>query len=252
MMSHLAIKGFDKDLKCRCFQYKAGEVFKHDGKIRLCSSGLHYCNTFDDVLRFYPNRNGNRYFIVEILGEYEEGIDKCATNKLRLVEEFMPSALNKFHKQMYGIKELKKLNDLGYVIGGSLALLIHGYKIDRSIKDIDLITDITKDEDLIAKIEKDFKGKKRTNIFSGRDSFMGLTGIYGEKYDILCLNEIPSVKRVYNGIEFKIMDEVAIWQYKLNYALNGNIKHMDDIKLNGIHFDMRPKQLEVYDDMMPF
>ena len=37
----IAYKGFDKDFKCRDFQYKVGETYKMDGNIACCNRGFH-------------------------------------------------------------------------------------------------------------------------------------------------------------------------------------------------------------------
>jgi hypothetical protein len=47
-------KAFDKNWKCRGIQYKIGETVKHDGEIKLCDQGLHFCENPLDVLRYYP------------------------------------------------------------------------------------------------------------------------------------------------------------------------------------------------------
>ena len=47
-------KGFDKDLKCRGMQYSIGETATHNGNLKLCSSGLHFCENPLDVLAHYP------------------------------------------------------------------------------------------------------------------------------------------------------------------------------------------------------
>lgn len=48
-----AYKGFDKDLKCRDFQFEEGKTYK-EKKAELCRCGFHACLNPLDVLRFYP------------------------------------------------------------------------------------------------------------------------------------------------------------------------------------------------------
>ena len=45
-------KGFNKDMKCRGFQYKEGETYETDNA-KLCESGVHACERAADVLRYY-------------------------------------------------------------------------------------------------------------------------------------------------------------------------------------------------------
>lgn len=49
----VAYKAFTSDWKCRDIQYAVGETFTHDGKVEVCSSGLHACERPLDVLRYY-------------------------------------------------------------------------------------------------------------------------------------------------------------------------------------------------------
>ena len=46
-------KGFDKNLKCRDFQYKIGKEYEMDGEIKVCSRGFHACESPFDVFDHY-------------------------------------------------------------------------------------------------------------------------------------------------------------------------------------------------------
>ena len=62
-------KGFDKDLKCKGFQYEVGKTYTHDGKVALCKTGFHFCENPLDVLSYYPLENNNMYREIEASGE---------------------------------------------------------------------------------------------------------------------------------------------------------------------------------------
>ena len=46
-------KGFDKNLKCRDFQYEIGKEYEMDGEIKVCSRGFHSCESPFDVFDHY-------------------------------------------------------------------------------------------------------------------------------------------------------------------------------------------------------
>ena len=93
-------KGTDKDMKCREFQYALGETVKDDGAIRCGGKGFHSCEAPLDVLRYYPMRDGNRYFVAEADGVIDRAKDedsKIASSELTLKTEISVKDLIKAH-----------------------------------------------------------------------------------------------------------------------------------------------------------
>lgn len=59
-------KAFDKDLRCRGFQYEVGKEYIHEGDVSKCNFGFHACENPIDVFGFYPNMLENRFAEVEL------------------------------------------------------------------------------------------------------------------------------------------------------------------------------------------
>ena len=83
-----AYKGFDKDLKCRCFQYEVGKEFE-EPQASLCNRGFHACLHPLDVFGYYPPTENNRYCVVEIddNGERENRDTKVCGTKIKIGAE---------------------------------------------------------------------------------------------------------------------------------------------------------------------
>ena len=84
-------KGFDKDLKCRGFQYEVGGEFETDEKAKCCKSGFHACENPFDVLDFYPildeDGNENRFCEVEGGGDTDNDDKKTCFSKIKIKAE---------------------------------------------------------------------------------------------------------------------------------------------------------------------
>ena len=78
-------KGFDKDLRCRGFQYEVGKEYE-EKEAKACEKGFHACENPFDVFSYYPPCDGNRYCEVEQDGTLSEhGEDtKVASTKIKI------------------------------------------------------------------------------------------------------------------------------------------------------------------------
>ena len=80
-------KGFDKDLKCRGFQYEIGKTYECEGKITLCENGFHFCEDPKQICDHYGDLTVCRYCEIEASGEIVKGERKCACSKISIVRE---------------------------------------------------------------------------------------------------------------------------------------------------------------------
>ena len=80
-------KGFDKDLRCRGFQYEIGKTYECEGKITLCENGFHFCEDPKQICDHYGDLTVCRYCEIEASGEIVKGEGKCACSKISIVRE---------------------------------------------------------------------------------------------------------------------------------------------------------------------
>ena len=67
-------KGTDSDMKCRDYQFRIGETFtvSNEKEVKLCKYGFHLCAALNDVFKYYPIGNNNRFFKVKALVHKED------------------------------------------------------------------------------------------------------------------------------------------------------------------------------------
>ena len=112
-------KGFDKDLKCRGFQYEIGKDYEHEGEVKCCERGFHFCENPFDVFRYYSPCD-SRYCEVECDGNADKANDdsKVATSHIHISSEIGLNGLIKagvkFILDKVNYKDMKSTNTGDY------------------------------------------------------------------------------------------------------------------------------------------
>jgi len=93
-------KAFTKDMKCQGFQYEENTEYSHQGEIKICIEGFHFCENPLDMLNYY-DLTDCEFAEVEATGEIQkDDVDtKCVTNKIKIIrklslEEFIRASFN--------------------------------------------------------------------------------------------------------------------------------------------------------------
>lgn len=71
-------KGFDKDFKCKDFQYEVGKEYEIEGEIKCCERGFHACESPMEVFDYYDMLN-SRFAEVEQSGQIDKEDDNKST-----------------------------------------------------------------------------------------------------------------------------------------------------------------------------
>lgn len=81
-------KGFDKNMKCRGFQYEVGKEYEMDGEIKCCKQGFHACKSPMEVWDYYDMLS-SRYAEVEQSGKIdkEENSTKVCSSRIKIKAE---------------------------------------------------------------------------------------------------------------------------------------------------------------------
>ena len=78
-------KGFDENLECRGFKFEENQEFIHDGKVKACESGFHFCENPFDVFNFY---RGNDKSFAEVEGhgkiDFDSDKSKVAVSNIKI------------------------------------------------------------------------------------------------------------------------------------------------------------------------
>ena len=120
----IAYKGFDKDLKCRGFQYEVGKTYETDKAI-LCNVGFHACEAPLNVWDYYPPTDGNRFCRVDMsdVSPQRDSDTKRVSKKITVGAEIGIPGLVKAHVEY--VKE--QIKDCGDLSGDAAQIGSSGY-----------------------------------------------------------------------------------------------------------------------------
>ena len=131
-------KGFDKNLKCRDFQYEIGKEYEMDGEIKVCNRGFHACESPFDVFDHYTMID-SRFCEVEQDGNIskEDRGTKICSSKIKIKAELkLADMINlgvEWLKEITSPEKIKtsiKDNSSGY--GAKIGSSGYGAKIGSS------------------------------------------------------------------------------------------------------------------------
>lgn len=101
-MSVIGYKGFDSKLRGMGMQFEVGKVFEVDGDPKTVRNGMHFCTEPFGAFDYYPRRCGNRYCIVEALGQISTDNSlntRASTNKMRIIKEISEDEMVRIQKE---------------------------------------------------------------------------------------------------------------------------------------------------------
>lgn len=107
-----AYKGFDRNMRCRGFQFAEGETYEED-KAELCKTGFHACTNPLDVWRYYSPADGCEYHEVEleeVSEEHNSNDSKVCGKRIRIgaklgIKELINASVKIYREEANGVKD---------------------------------------------------------------------------------------------------------------------------------------------------
>ncbi len=234
----IGYKGFDKDLRCRGYQFEIGKVHELPYKetITPCTGdGFHYCNSLTDVYSYYQANGHNRFCKIEIIGNFKDEGNKSSSNSIRIIEELTQGIYEEKVESKMKLPVLRSIQKdyPMFHVGGSVALFLHGIRLKRwnssGVSDIDLISPyfvlVEGDGDEIEVKQLDGKGSANDfdetflYCFDGESTKVDYRIDPKQRYEII----------EHKGFKYKVSPLEIIMAAKFKYALNGQSKHKNDV-----------------------
>ena len=131
-------KGFDKDMKCRDFQYEEGKTYEEE-KAELCNTGFHACEDPLDIFGYYPPADSKYHEVEleEITEERSEEDTKICGRRITIGAEIGIPGIVKAHMEYVkaNVKKAVKAGDSKAVAVGDEEAASAGYRGSASAGD---------------------------------------------------------------------------------------------------------------------
>jgi len=167
---------------------------------------------------------------------------------LEFLEELSNCRQSNETSSVFTPEKLHELNEAGFIIGGSLALRLQGFIINRPINEVDLT--INEKQYLEKEVVKYFGETKEGQFPSDHsDSKYCFEGSNNELYDILVWKgNLEYNAIIIDGFELKLQSPDQIWFKKKEYNFKGYHKHGFDLNLNKI--ETTPEEIKIFSEMI--
>lgn len=255
------VKGFNKELKCRSFQYQVGNSYNMPiEEVKLCKSGFHFSPSLYEAACYYALTH-SRFCLVKTYipeNKYKEWTsqpDKIVSNNITIIRELTSQQADLFFNEekwlysekskltlekIYRLEELKIIQTAypTFSVGGSVGLWLQGFNIkrDEPVSDFDFVIpyyqrmdlfDFKKD-DMVTEVDQMDNAKNSGNDF---DYTNGIT-IEGD-FMLMDMKINPKAKYIninYDNFTYKVCPWEIIIDAKMRY-LNTSTgeKHRRDL-----------------------
>jgi hypothetical protein len=233
--SFIAYKGFDKNLKCKEEQFEIGGIYTKPHKLepKLCSDeGWHFCKTLREVDTYYPFNKDNRYCKIIVMGPHSYSGDKGITTRFKILEELTQEQVDSIIlERTLHLSKIREIQSIypEVIIGGSIALALQGYKLNRVVRsgtyDVDIIIPHFS---LFEKLEKNPSTSSKS---SGNDFDYNIM-VKGLLLDVRIDNKATYKIVKFGEHTYKVANVLDILEAKIRYARAGGksgSKHEHDI-----------------------
>jgi YD repeat-containing protein len=121
------------NMKCRDMEYEVGKTYTHDGELKICEQGFHFCKKAIDTLTYYPYDKNFELMEIDVLGDIIDQKDKSVTNKFTVIRVIPKSE----YPELIGITFDENDNIIKYVYPDGETSLFEYDKNNNVIKRVD-------------------------------------------------------------------------------------------------------------------